>query len=188
MVAAISSGEKENSVHHKLFHFRRFDALQLFHPAFCWLCLMALASVSCTSLHSGTSSGISAEQKPNPRIVFLMMRMTRDSLSGSSTVELAKKTVKEGLLKHQRSSWNPEREYLSIEVLEEGRQPFSFSMEHPLLKQVEYEKDKELVSKQIRLDKGEFFIRLQTHGAAAVVNLYEHSAKSARKKLFSLSI
>jgi len=117
-----------------------------------------------------------------------MMRMTRDSLSGSNSVELVKKSIKEGALKKQKSSEVQFEEYLSIEVLEEGRQPFSFSMEHPLLKQVEYEKDKELISKQIRLDKGEFFIRLQTHGAAAVVNLYEHSAKSARKKLFSLSI
>jgi hypothetical protein len=152
------------------------------------LIFLLLPFVSCSSLPGVSTRAISPMQKMKPRIVFLMMRMTRDSLSGSNSVELVRKTIKEGELKKQKSSEFHFGEYLSIEVLEEGMPPLTFSMDHPLVKHVEYEQNKELVAKEIRLNKSEFFIRLQLYKAAATVNIYENTGNSARKKLLSIPL
>ncbi len=152
------------------------------------LIFLLLPFVSCSSLPGVSAGAISQVQEVKPRIVFLMMRMTRDSHSGSNSVELVKKTIKDGSMKKQKSSEVQFGEYLSIEVLEEGMPPHTFSIDHPLVKHVEYEQNKELVAREIRLDKSEFFIRLQLYKAAATVNIYENTGNSARKKLLSLPL
>ena len=152
------------------------------------LIFLLLPFVSCSSLPGVSAGAISRVQEVKPRIVFLMMRMTRDSLSGSNSVELVRKTIKDGSMKKQKSSEVQFGEYLSIEVLEEGLPPHTFSIDHPLVKHVEYEQNKELVAREIRLDKSEFFVRLQVHKAAATVNIYENTWNSARKKLLSIPL
>jgi len=162
--------------------------LKIFPLGRLMLIFLLVLFVSCSSLPGVSTRAISPVQEMKPRIVFLMMRMTRNSLSGSNSLELVRKTIKEGALKKQKSSEVYFGEYLSIEVLEEGMPPLTFSMDHPLLKHVEYEQNKELVAKEIRLNKSEFFIRLQLYKAAATVNIYENTGNSARKKLLSIPI
>ncbi len=162
--------------------------LKIFPLGRLMLIFLLLPFVSCSSLPGVSTRAISQVQEVKPRIVFLMMRMTRDSLSGSNSVELVKKTIKEGGLKKQKSSEVQFGEYLSIEVLEEGLPPHTFSIDHPLVRHVEYDQNKELVAKEIRLDKSEFFVRLRVHKAAATVNIYEKTGNSARKKLLSIPL
>ena len=152
------------------------------------LIFLLLPFISCSSLPGVSARAIPPVQEMKPRIVFLMMRMTRDSLSGSNSVEMVKKTIKEGGLKKQKSSEVQFGEYLSIEVLEEGLPPHTFSIDHPLVRHVEYDQNKELVAREIRLDKSEFFVRLRVHKAAATVNIYEKTGNSARKKLLSIPL
>jgi len=152
------------------------------------LIFLLLPFISCSSLPGVSARAIPPVQEMKPRIVFLMMRMSRDSLSGSNSVELVKKTIKEGGLKKQKSSEVQFGEYLSIEVLEEGMPPHTFSIDHPLVKHVEYEQNKELVAREIRLYNSEFFVRLQLHKAAATINIYENTGNSARKKLLSIPL
>ena len=162
--------------------------LKIFPLRSLMLIFLLVPFVSCSSLPGVSTRSISQVQEMKPRIVFLMMRMTRDSLSGSNSVELVRKTIKDGALKKQKSSEVHFGEYLSIELLEEGMPPLTFSMDHPLVKHVEYDQNKELVAKEIRLDKSEFFIRLQLYKAAATVNIYENTGNSARKKLLSIPL
>jgi hypothetical protein len=110
------------------------------------LIFLLLPFISCSSLPGVSARAIPPVQEMKPRIVFLMMRMTRDSLSGSNSVEMVKKTIKEGGLKKQKSSEVQFGEYLSIEVLEEGLPPHTFSIDHPLVKHVEYEQNKSSLS------------------------------------------
>lgn len=162
--------------------------LKIFPLRSLMLIFLLLPFISCSSLPGVSTRAISPVQGMKPRIVFLMMRMIRDSLSGSNSVELVKKTILDGSLKKQKNSEVHFGEYLSIEVLEEGTPPHTFSIDHPLVKHVEYEQNKELVAKEIRLNKSEFFVRLQVHKAAATVNIYENTGNSARKKLLSIPL
>ena len=162
--------------------------LKIFPLGRLMLIFLLVPFVSCSSLPGVSTRAISQVQEMKPRIVFLMMRMTRDSLSGSNSVELVQKTIKDGSMKKQKNFEVQFGEYLSIEVLEEGLPPHIFSIDHPLVKHVEYDQNKELVAKEIRLDKSEFFVRLQVHKAAATVNIYEKTGNSARKKLLSIPL
>ena len=154
-----------------------------------FLIFLLFAFQSCSS-HPGSSAQtvLAAKETVKPRIAFLMMRMTRDSIRDSHTVELIRKTIREGSLKLQQNYSGHSGEHLTIEVLEDGMAPATFSIKHPLIRHAEFEKDNELVSREIRLNSSEFFIRLQVKTAAAKVNIYEKSGKSERKRLFYLDI
>ena len=120
--------------------------LKIFPIRSLMLIFLLLPFASCSSLPGVSTRAISQVQEVKPRIVFLMMRMSRDILSGSNSLELVQKTIKDGELKKQKSSEVHFGEYLSIEVLEEGTPPHTFSIDHPLVKHVEYEQNKELVA------------------------------------------
>lgn len=106
-------------------------------------------------------------------ILFLTFNIYKDSLSGQTSVTLINSIKNAGKLK---STENAEifGNHLSLYLFNNDKIYDSVLVTHPLYKQIEYPGDNgQLSSKDISLDKAEFFIRIQSHNYKTV-KIYEY--------------
>ncbi len=135
-----------------------------------------------------TKSNESIQQTDKSEIVFLVLRISKDSIQKKNVIEFVSKTKSEGKIKNDNQENLSYDNYLTIEVYEKDKRVNTIIMEHPLFKQVEYLDGNTLSSKSVVLDKQEFFIRLQIKGESAQIKVYETLKNTTQKELTTLKL
>lgn len=130
-------------------------------------------------------SRVSIFSRPDTnKILFVVMRITRDSLSGKKVITVLSKTQTSGTIKKEYSDHADAENYLTVDLFDGEQIVTTITMEHPLYKQVEYaDSTNVLISKKIVLDKADFFIRLPIHGNASLIRISETLKNKARQEL-----
>jgi len=120
----------------------------------------------------------------NNTIVFLVLRISKDSIQGKNVIEFVHKTKSLGKIKDNNNSHFNYENYLTIDVYQQDSIIHTMVIEHPLYKHVEYSGDNNiLVSKYIELNKEEFFIRLQMTGDSNKIRISETLNNTSKKEL-----
>lgn len=152
----------------------------IFHflPAFVFL-------VSCSAARQVPVENLVSARPAQPRILFLVFSIEKDSIQKKTSVSLRSKLIKEGEIKQKSEEKELFPNYLTIEYYEDEKLKSSFNMEHPLYKNVEYFDGKELVSKFIELNQSDFFIRLRSLSENGSIVIYETKENTRKTKLLT---
>ena len=119
-----------------------------------------------------------------PAIVFLVFKISNDTLQGPSVIELISQTRNSGRIKEGHEQTEEFSDYLTIEISEPGQKNRVIQMEHPLHRRIEYvDEDGKLAMKEITQNKAEFFVRIQVHGKSAQVKVSEALKNGNRRAL-----
>ena len=152
------------------------------------LLLLAILLISC---------GVSKKTEPSQEnttsvdenvIVFLALKINRDSIQQKNTIELVSKTIASGKMKDLLQSQSKPENYLTIDQYTQGKLVKTSIIQHPLFKQVEYSDGNNLTSKSIELDSANFFIRLQLSGSSNKIKISETLKDTPTRELTTLKL
>ena len=144
--------------------------------------------VSC-SLQKTTESNVpSIKQDKKSQIIFLVLKIHKDTSQKKNVIEYVSKTKTEGLIKIRNRTVERYNNYLTIAVYEDDNLADSFKIEHPLFKKVEYLEGSIFTSKSVELDAQEFFIRIQTKGISNKIIFYETLNNKNKKELTTITL
>lgn len=136
------------------------------------LCIIVLLILgSCNSTRpvkevkrSNDSIAITGEVS-SERIVFVNLKIKRDSVSGKNNIELINKTFTTGHLKNGMKGNGRSNNYLTCILYEDKLASDTIRLDHPLYKTFEYMNEKnEMTLKQMDVKEAEFFLRFQLKG------------------------
>jgi hypothetical protein len=124
-----------------------------------------------------------------PAIVFLVFKISNDSVQGKTAIELISQTRSTGRIKEDHEQPEDFSDCLTLEVTEPGRKTQIIQMEHPLHRRIEYvDEHGVLAMKEITPNEAEFFVRIQVYGRSAQVKVSETLRNSKRNTLQSFKI
>ena len=150
--------------------------------------LFTLLLISCVATKGiGVDDSIILN-KDTDKIVFLVLRISKDSLQGENLIEFVSLIKKDGKMKNEMQDKIDSENFLTLDLYEKNKLMRSITIEHPLFKQVEYEDDDVLTSKSVELDKTEFFVRLQVNGDLNRIRIWETLKNAPRKELSTIEL
>ncbi len=109
----------------------------------------------------------------NDEIVFLLFKITNDTIQNKNAIILSGKSHSSGKLKKEPASNLTADNILSLSIYQQGSRTDSFVIKHPLYKRIEYLDGNELTAKSIKVNSDEFFIRFQQSDPHAIIKIYE---------------
>lgn len=121
-------------------------------------------------------------------IVFIVMKISRDSLKKQSNIQIINKIKTPGTFKNNDRSSVVNPNFLTMEVNNNGNVVHTFVLEHPLYKVVEYSDGDKLMAKQLKLDEEEFYVRLQSNDASTELKIYETLSGVSKTLLTSIKL
>lgn len=117
------------------------------------------------------------------KTAFLIFAMQHDSLQRHNTVQLTGQTIVDGTFKINNTERPGAANYLKVEISNAEGEHYAAFAEHPLIRRVEYEEGNELVSKVVRLQEADFFVRVPIRGTSPMVKLTEYLESGQEKIL-----
>ena len=119
--------------------------------------------------------------------VFLSFVINNENLNNNSVVELLDKKIQSGSFKIQKN--DTFENTLIFDLYENNIFVKSYSIEHPLYKNVEFVDDKvNLNTKPIKISNAEFFIRIQTNSENFSIKLFEKIGQKEKRIIKTISI
>ena len=127
-------------------------------------------------------------QKEKDEILFLVLRISKDSVQKKNVIELVSQKKVEGTIKDNDQSSGEYENYMTIEYFRQNKLAKIIVLEHPLFKRMEYPENNVLISKSLDLHREEFFIRLQIKGISNQVRISETLKGNNRRELITLDL
>lgn len=122
-------------------------------------------------------------------IVFVVLKISKDSLQGKNVIELVSKTKTVGKIKNEYQSQADAENYLTIDLYEQGKLIKTIVISHPLYKKIEYLEGSSLTTKSIDLNSEDFFVRLQINDSKSnKIRISETLKHSAKKELAVINL
>ena len=149
--------------------------------------IIAIVTSCSLAKNSGSTNG-SMQEINKSEIVFLVLRISKDSISGKNVIEFVSKTKSTGKIKNENNNHINYDNYLTIEIYERNKLINTMVMDHPLFKRVEFSKGDTLSSKNIELTKEEFFIRLQINNNSNTIKIIENLKNNIKNELTVLKL
>ena len=149
--------------------------------------LLSILLTSC-GLTKRTESNRSNIQYDDNAIVFVVLRISKDSVQGKNVIEFVSKTKTVGKIKNEYQSQVDSENFLTIDLYEQDKIIKTIVIAHPLYKRVEYLDGNALSSKSIELNKEEFFIRLQIKDNSNKIRISETLKNAAAKELTTIKL
>ena len=119
--------------------------------------------------------------------VFLSFTINNENLNKNSVVELIDKKIQSGGFKIKKN--DTFENILIFDLYENNIFVKSYSIEHPLYKNVEFVDDNlNLNTKSIKLTTAEFFLRIQTNSEKFSIKLFEKIGQKEKKIIKTISI
>ncbi len=142
---------------------------------------------SCFTSKSGLKNDAVSEESPKDSIVFITMRIWSDSLESGNNIEVLKIIKKPGTLKTRWIENIKSENYLNcIAVDEKNNIKDSFSIDHPLYKEIESLDEKnQFFKRKINLKESEFFVRFEKKNYDYLI-IKENSPVTKDKKIISI--
>lgn len=148
---------------------------------------MCLAFSSCLGFKKSAPMREDENNKEGDKIVFLLFKMSFDSIQNKNTLTLLEQTSTNGKLKQALSVPENFENYLTLDVIEPSGKKTKIELPHPLFKQFEYEEAGKLISKSIQLKEDKFFVRLQLKGSNKI-KIYETIKSFPQRELLSFKL
>ena len=139
-------------------------------------------------LTKSTESNSSDIQYDNNAIVFVILRIRKDSVQEKNVIEFVSKTEIIGKIKNEYQSQVNSENFLTIDLYEQDKLIKTIAIAHPLYKNVEYLEGNSLVSKSIELNTEEFFIRLQIKDKSNKIKISETLKNATSKELTTIKL
>lgn len=138
----------------------------------CWILLSVLLFGGCKQAQYSYQPTVQPVAV-NPQMIFLTFSIKMDTLKGSQ-ITLVDKQIVEGKLKAVHEDYTFQNR-LVVKQLNNLQQELSTStVDHPLIKRVEYADDQGILdSKIVNLKVGEFFIRTTLHQETVFIRVEE---------------
>lgn len=146
---------------------------------------VVFGTVSCSLFKPSALHDATIQHPSEEKILFLVFRMTGDTLLHNTRLELLQTTITDGAFKQNKLEQPPSPNYLIIEVAANNKNSFKTFAEHPLVRRAEYDAGNELKSKIIHLSEGDFFVRLPIKGNNNKVKITEILESGRRTVLFN---
>lgn len=104
-------------------------------------------------------------------ILFLVLRIRKDTGEAPAAVELLSKTISPGKFKPETPEPGRPENYLTLYLYRNKKVVQTLLLPHPLYRHIEYSAaDGSLAAKTVELPDAEFFVRLQLQGDAVVIS------------------
>ncbi len=154
------------------------------------LCTVSLLLPGCISKKpssEGTKTEISAGKN---QIAFVILTIQNKDEKQASKITKQEIIKTDGKLKENpNTDFSAAPYHLSCELIEKGKVVHSFSIEHPLFKNIEYYDDDGPKTKFVRSEEQEFSIRLQfTEGNSSELKIYETIDTGRRQNIATLKL
>jgi len=149
--------------------------------------LLSILLTSC-GLTKSTESNRSDIKYDNNAIVFVILRIRKDSVQEKNVIEFVSKTEIIGKIKNEYQSQVNSENFLTIDLYEQDKLIKTIAIAHPLYKNVEYLEGNSLVSKSIELNTEEFFIRLQIKDKSNKIKISETLKNATSKELTTIKL
>jgi len=150
----------------------RYSKIQF--KAFLFMSVILSIILSSCSLARRMESGKSNENQDGDAILFLVFKISNDSVQGKNAIELMSKTQSSGKIKNEPQLPTDLKDFLTIEIFEQNKRINVIIVEHPLHKHIEYVDDHGmLATKYVELKQAEFFIRFQMKGNPNKIKIWE---------------
>lgn len=151
----------------------------------CFL-LAAFTLASCHITKPGLRSEGSFQNSGQDTIVFVSMKMWKDSVTRKSNIDLINLFKKAAKLKKQ-SYDNKNGNYLECNLFStKNTSKDSFTIEHPLYRQIEFpQESNRMGKKEIILKESEFFIRFDKDNFNSLL-IKDYSPESSGKELITI--
>jgi hypothetical protein len=143
---------------------------------------------SCVSKNNFVKNETPLKSNEN-EIVFLFLKISKDSDSKTNTIEFIKTVKSEGTIKNNFEKETSSENYLTLEVYNGNVLEKTILMDHPLYKDLEYLDEKNnFQRKKVEVNSEEFSVRLQISGSNSSVKIYETLKTNPKKELLSLKL
>lgn len=152
------------------------------------LLLLSILLISCGVSKKTESSQETTTSSDENVIVFLTLKISRDSIQQKNTIQLVSKTRASGKIKDLLQSQSKPENYLTIDQFAQDKLVKTSIIQHPLFKQVEYSDGNNLTTKTIELDSADFFIRLQLNGSSNKIKISETLKATPTRELITLKL
>lgn len=152
------------------------------------LILLSIILTSCSLSRRTESNENTIQNNDKNEIVFLVLKISEDSIQGKNVIEFVSKTKTAGTIKDYRQDHNDYGNYLTIDVYEQNKLINTIIIEHPLYKRVEYFDGNVLTSKSIELAEQDFFIRMQMTGKSTKIRIYETLKNTIKKEMTTIQL
>ncbi len=146
--------------------------------------------LSVTLLIGYTAKGQAVKSIPDaePKMLFLVLKLHKDSVSGINSIELLSQQIAPGKIKKRKQKTAP-KSYIAVSLWQQDNLIATEIVDHPLFKQLEYTDEKGLLkSKFVELNAAEFFTRLQLSGNADMLSISEVINNSPQEQLMKIQI
>ncbi len=148
--------------------------------------ILSILFVSCNLYKESKNEAKNIQTNDTSNIYFLVFKISKDSISNKSKIELIKKTKIAGKLKEMGEPSAYEN-YLTIDIFQNKQVARTVTIEHPLYKHVEYiDENGNFVAKNLELKKADFFVRCQLIGKLDEMKIYETLKSKAKKNLTTI--
>lgn len=132
-------------------------------------------------------SNDSAQNNSENFLFFLNFTIKSENSNTNSVIELLDKKVQKGSFKSQKN--DTFENMLIFDLYENNILIKSYSIEHPLYKNVEFVDDNNnLKTKSIKLTTAEFFIRMQTNHQKNSLKIFEKMSKNEKLLIKTLTL
>lgn len=149
--------------------------------------LLSLFLTSCNLTKKTEINGSKINYDDNA-IVFVVLKIKKDSIQGVNVIETVSKTKSIGKLKNDFQDQIDSENYLTIDLFEQDKLIKTSFIAHPLYKHVEYFDGNDLISKSIELNQEEFFIRIQIKDNSNKIRISEKLKNTSSRVLTTLKL
>lgn len=157
------------------------------------LVVLSSCNISKHSNDSSSQSKSADNTDSTPKLIFANFKITKDSTSEISSVNLTQIKITEGSLKKANLSENYTPSYQNqLRCMFEddnGKNIYEIIIEHPLFRKFEYSKDDNTIGiKEVVLKEAVFSIRTDYSNEMEYVHIFEKLSPSEEKEITKLEI
>ncbi|MGV8964515.1 MAG: hypothetical protein ACOH2V_14200 [Candidatus Saccharimonadaceae bacterium] len=152
------------------------------------LLLLSILLTSCGLTKRAENNTGNIQNEDNNSIVFLVLKISKDSIQKKNVIEFVSKTKSVGKIKNDYQGLIDSENYLTIDLYEQDKLIKTIVIPHPLYKSVEYLDGNTLTTKSIELNKEEFFIRLQMKDNSNKIRISETLKNTIPKELTTIKL
>lgn len=151
--------------------------------------LSLIVFVSCSGLQTQKESPSLLQESQRDKMVFLVFKITKSHNHQANKVTLIQESKSKGNVKINMGNTPSTINYLTIICYGKASLQKTFTLPHPLYKQVEYLNDSNQYSlKDVELEEDTFFVRLPYNPKIQKISIFETLGENPKKDLITLNL
>ncbi len=151
--------------------------------------LSLIVFVSCSSLPSQKASPSVLQESQSDKMVFLAFKISKSHNHQANKVILIQESKSKGNVKINMGNTPSTTNYLTLIYFGKDSLQKTFTLPHPLYKQVEYlNNSNQYTLKEIELEEDTFVVRLPYNPKMQKISIFETLGENPKKELITLNL